>query len=88
MLLSCIGPNSFIGHFMPVRLTLMMCSLTSRQVVMVTGCCKAKTWGFIEVLNRRATGFDIEAKNWQGPCAPRGVRGLKFYRTEMSFPAF
>ena len=55
---------------------------------MVTGYCKAKTWGFIEVLNRRATGFDIEAKNWQGPCAPRGVRGLNFYRAEMSFPAF
>ena len=32
--------------------------------------------GFIKVLNRRATEFDTQAKNWQGP--PRGVRE-KFY---------
>ena len=72
---------------MPVRLTLMMCSLTSRQVVVVTGCCKAETWGFIKVLNTRATGFDTQAKNCQGPCAPSEVQGLKFYRAEISFPA-
>lgn len=55
---------------------------------MVTGCCKAKTWGFIKVLNRRVTGFDTQAKNCQGPFAPREVQGLKLYRAEMSFPAF
>ena len=87
-MLSCIEPKFLYRTCHACQIDKMMCSLTSRQAVMVTGCCKAKTWGFIEVLNRRETGFDIQAKNWQGPCAPRGVRGLKFYRAEMSFPAF
>ena len=87
-MLSCIEPKFLYWTCHACQIDKMMCSLTGRQAVMVTGCCKAKTCGFIKVLTGRTIGFDTQAKNWQGPCAPRGVRGLKFCRAEMSFPAF
>ena len=34
--------------------------------------------GFIKVLNSRATGFDIQAKDWKGPF-------LKFYHCREKF---
>ena len=74
-MLSCIEPKFLNRACHACQIDQMMCSLTSRQAVMVTSCCKAKTWSFIKVLNRRVTGFDTQAKNCQGPCVPRGVQG-------------
>ena len=46
-MLSCIEPKFLYWACHACQIDKMMCSLTSRQAVMVTGCCKAKTWGFI-----------------------------------------
>ena len=76
-MLSCIEPKFLYWACHACQIDKMMCSLTSRHAVMVTGCCKAKTCGFIKVLNRRATGFDIQAKNCQGLCTHQGSAGAE-----------
>ena len=77
----------------PARVSYRHDFLISYRVYMMTGLFHISLFegtlrGFIKVLNRRATEFDTQAKNWQGPegLAPWGGPGacspwksLKFY---------